>query len=393
MKKSIFVVSSGKAYQQAEEIAAILAEEPGVDPEPWREEFNTGDITFLRIAAVARTAAGVVVVASPDDASTALDEDGQAFAVQVPRPNVVFEYGYFVSALGLGRVLLCHYKHAHLPSDLAGITTVEMGPWPATEPIDAANRWKIKTWARGLPPYALSELQQEIATYTQKLQELRDSYRDVLDGKVEHSRRNVWFQLDIVEERLKDAELATRSTQLCLLGVNATGPLHQGRELVLQLLRAGGTLRLLLLDPTCAAFRRRCDDEGDTSGRIAAEFRASLCIMLDIIAQTGSSRHIEIRLHERYPSRSLIMIDAERDDGIILDNPYPKVKGTRGIEGQMFPLVQRGRTAAGYEFNVDHFTQLWASARRVGLRPTRPASDAWAFEEQCAAPPPPGTSE
>lgn len=40
IKKSIFIVSSGKAYEPAEQIAAILEGVPGVKPVLWRDEFR-----------------------------------------------------------------------------------------------------------------------------------------------------------------------------------------------------------------------------------------------------------------------------------------------------------------------------------------------------------------
>lgn len=386
MAKKIFIVSSGKAYDKAEEIAAILAEQPDIEPALWREEFKSGDITFTRIAKVAGEVAGAVVVASPDDRSTIQDESGNEQAVSVPRANVLFEYGFFVSALGLSRVMLCRYQPAYLPSDLAGVTHIDMGKWPMGPKIDAAKKLRIKTWARELPPQTLGELKLEIAHYEQRLRELRATYQDALDGKVEFKRRNLWFQLDVLEEKLKDAERASQPAELCILGVNATGPLHQGRELLLRLLNYGGKLRLLLLDPTHVVFQRRSDDEHDSVGRITAELNASLYILMDIVFRVRSSNservpNVEIRLHDQYPMQSLLMFNPDREDGIVLDNPYPAEKGKRGVEGEMYPLVQRGRTSPGYKYNLENFRKLWDSARSVALveRATRLQIAEWPF--------------
>jgi hypothetical protein len=261
-----------------------------------------------------------------------------------------------------------------------------MGRWPAPGEIDARTVLRIKDWARGLPAASLSELKREIEHYENRLHELRQEYKDVLDGKVEQSKRNISFQLEIVEEKLAEDKRAKAQGDVWILGVNATGPLHQGREIFIRLLRDNGRLRILLLDPSLQVFEDRCDHENDRVGRISAELNASVCILLDILSQLEAAdgfqrSSVEVRLHGNFPDRSLIMVDCERDDGIVLENPYPPLKGMRGVEGPMYPLVQRGRTTRGYLENVRYYKGLWEKARSVALaqRTHRPRITEWPF--------------
>ncbi|HWR96925.1 MAG TPA: TIR domain-containing protein [Candidatus Methanoperedens sp.] len=369
MPKEVFLASSSEGREAAERIAAVLEDVPGVKSRLWYKEFHSGDITFVRIQELSREVAGAIIVATPDDDSVIRGE-----AARVPRSNVVFEYGFLSSSLGLSRVALCRYDTVHIPSDLGGVTYIPMGRWPSKE-IDAQATVKIKDWARDLPQDALGGLAAEIQHYEGRLKELRHTYGDVLDGKVEQSRRNISFQLEVLEEKLRRTRAEGRPSSVSILGVNATGPLHQGRELMIQLLREGGNLRLLTLDPDSVAFRDRCDHEYDSVGRIGAELQASFFILLDILDQLRgrspdgpAEPNVEVRLHHRNPDRSLIIIDEGRDDGIVLENPYPALRGTRGVQGQMYPLVQRGRTTRGYLENVKYFDKLWGSAATVKVR-------------------------
>lgn len=70
-----------------------------------------------------------------------------------PRANVLFEYGYLSAMLTRGRVALCRYTTAELPSDFAGMTDVPMGPFEITKPLDAQARARLKSWATELPVY------------------------------------------------------------------------------------------------------------------------------------------------------------------------------------------------------------------------------------------------
>src|SRR5262245_45359107 len=115
--KEIFIGSSKEALHQVDQVVAVLSEVDGVKPLPWTECFKLGDITFLGIENIASRVAGAVFLATPDDDSIIREQQ-----VRTPRANVLFEYGYLTATLTRGRVALCRYADAELPSDFAGVT-------------------------------------------------------------------------------------------------------------------------------------------------------------------------------------------------------------------------------------------------------------------------------
>jgi predicted nucleotide-binding protein len=144
--KDIFIGSSKEALEHAGQVATALSEVQGVRPLLWTECFKLGDITFLGIETLARRVAGAVFLATPDDDSIIRDQ-----RVRTPRANVLFEYGYLTATLTRGRVALCRYAGAELPSDFAGVTYVPMGAFEPATPLDHQARARLKSWATELP--------------------------------------------------------------------------------------------------------------------------------------------------------------------------------------------------------------------------------------------------
>jgi hypothetical protein len=144
--KEIFVGSSKEALGAAMQVVEALAEIKDVKPLLWTECFKLGDITFLGIENIARRVAGAVFLATPDDDSIIREQ-----RVKTPRANVLFEYGYLTATLARGRVALCRYAGAELPSDFAGVTYVPMGPFEPAGVLDHQARARLKSWASELP--------------------------------------------------------------------------------------------------------------------------------------------------------------------------------------------------------------------------------------------------
>lgn len=179
-----------------------------------------------------------------------------------------------------------------------------------------------------------------LAKGDQNFADLHKKYVELLDGKAEHSTRKISLQLEILEDKISEVKNSGRNPDVWILGINATGPLHQGREILIGLLKNGGKLRILLLNPTQPVFGKRSDRERDRVGRITAELFASFYILMDIMSQLKSVdesllRNVEVRLHQKCPDRSLIMVNSEDQDRIVLMNRYPPEEGTRGVEGEM----------------------------------------------------------
>ena len=143
--KEIFIGSSSEALDQAKQVAAVLAEIDGVKPVLWTECFKVGDLTFQAIENLARRVAGAVFLATPDDDSVIREQ-----RVRTPRANVLFEYGYLTAILTRGRVALCRFAGAELPSDFAGVTYVPMGAFDRAQPIEHQARARLKSWANEL---------------------------------------------------------------------------------------------------------------------------------------------------------------------------------------------------------------------------------------------------
>lgn len=178
-----------------------------------------------------------------------------------------------------------------------------------------------------------------------------------------------------VTENLKLMRSARES--IWLLGINALGPLHQGREILIKHLDENKSVRVLLLDPASDAFFRRVqfeeyhEKEGRMvhSGRLVAEFGASLGILRDIVNFTRNDHLLELRLHGHDPSESLVIVDsASPDHAICHYNPYPPEKQTRGVCGPNFSFSNNNGTG-GSEFGrcIGRFTELWESAQRVEI--------------------------
>ena len=164
---------------------------------------------------------------------------------------------------------------------------------------------------------------------------MRRAYDAVVDGRILQKQRKISYQLESVDQKIRDIRFSSEIPQLWILCINATGPLHQGREIIIDVLKNGGSVRVLLLDPIHNIFDCRTEVEHDYVGRISAELLASVYILLDILHQVGgtegAAERLELRFHHEPPNRSLIMVNCEQENGLVLANTYPAKKpGPRG---------------------------------------------------------------
>jgi Predicted nucleotide-binding protein containing TIR-like domain len=95
-----------------------------------KEQPNQGRTIIEKYEASADEVAFAVVLLTPDDFGSAVNEAGQT---QRARQNVIFELGYFAGKLGRGRVCLLRKGNVEIPSDLFGVVYTEM---------DNAEGWK-----------------------------------------------------------------------------------------------------------------------------------------------------------------------------------------------------------------------------------------------------------
>jgi len=227
-----------------------------------------------------------------------------------------------------------------------------------------------------------------IAEGKEKYDNLHVKYKELLYTKAEQSKRKISFQLAAIDDKISEIKNSDRTPSLWILGINAIGPLHQGREMLISLLKKGGKLRLLLLDPTDPVFKKRSDKEGDHVGRISAELYASFYILMDIMSQLKSEdetllTNVEVKLHNKYPDRSLLMVNCDEPDGVVLENPYPNRKETRGVEGETFPLEKHGKTKKAYVDDVAYYKGLWKGADlvKISVPDMHPKIHEWPFRK------------
>jgi hypothetical protein len=148
--RRIFIGSSTEALGQVSRVSGILHNAFGTDVQiiEWSQAFEPGVFTLEAIEHLAKNVSGAILLATPDDASVIRDQN-----VMVPRANVMFELGYFAAVLGRKRTALCKYQDVTLPTDLNGVTYINMGRFSNDNPnFDISNQAldKILSWARAL---------------------------------------------------------------------------------------------------------------------------------------------------------------------------------------------------------------------------------------------------
>lgn len=202
----------------------------------------------------------------------------------------------------------------------------------------------------------------------------------------------------------KDIDLFKKSREaIWILGINALGPLHKGREDLLQALKRGVEIHVLIMNPDSQAFYERVRKEeyipelNVISGRLKDELQASVSICIDIknFIDLESKKmpdrkfgRILLRQHSEKPTKSLIIIDPHLPEGVCNVNLYPTQDQKRGLTGGQRTLStntqkenenggknEKNRTiSAGLrmdtnEFieNVEGFLKLWKSAKKIDL--------------------------
>jgi hypothetical protein len=153
----IFVGSSTEGQRYARAVLAALenaererrtATSPSIELRAWWHEdvFKAGEVFIESLEREAASATAAVLVFSPDDDASIREQ-----SVKVPRDNVVFEYGMFVSLLRRPRVAIVQVDDARLPTDISGVAVIRLAAGTDDDDlIDTATR-KLGSWLRGLP--------------------------------------------------------------------------------------------------------------------------------------------------------------------------------------------------------------------------------------------------
>ena len=157
--------------------------------------------------------------------------------------------------------------------------------------------------------------------------------------------------------------------RLRIMGVNALGVLHRHRLDLLAILRQGGSVDVLLLDPNGKAFPRRPDLEAKRDGRVPnrllKEMEASLAILRDIlhilldeseedIAAIG--QRFRIRLYDHEARVSMLFAETEAGASLLRrDLPALPQVTTEPAEGMLYDSDRN----AAYGRNLRRFAEVW----------------------------------
>ena len=156
LKRRIFIGSSSEGLARAREIAQLIASDT-TTAQLWSGIFEPGYLTFEALEEMLAEADAAVFIATPDDKAVIR---GRTLAV--PRANVLLEFGLVAGRLGRHNIAICQYGGTELPSDLKGLTVIEMDPTdtPPDAPTTFADDFRrhsveqLKAWSAGLLPTA-----------------------------------------------------------------------------------------------------------------------------------------------------------------------------------------------------------------------------------------------
>lgn len=187
---------------------------------------------------------------------------------------------------------------------------------------------------------------------------IRNFYNEYL--LQQKKRRDIAQDVSLIEK--------SKST-VDILGINALGPIHSGREKLIDFLNKNGKVRILLLDPSSKAFSERERKEelhnGFIAGRLREEYRASIGICKDIINFTDFKKNIEIRGHDQTPHMALVISDRDEDHAVLNCNIYPLEDNVRGLTGRHKLNISKSDRESHFSEYIGHFVELWEGATAI----------------------------
>jgi predicted nucleotide-binding protein len=117
-KTTIFVGSSLEAKTQAKTLIKHFTSATVVFL-PWWDCFTPGNLLLNDLENARRKIDAALILLTPDIAATVRGNQ-----VALPNQNVLFELGYFFSALGASKIALMKYAATSIPKDLDGYTHI-----------------------------------------------------------------------------------------------------------------------------------------------------------------------------------------------------------------------------------------------------------------------------
>lgn len=115
-RRDIFIGYCSSSDALAENIKSFVTS-AGATVLDWRTDFSLGRSVLDEITEASRRCSAGIFLFTRDDA---LSDGSASIDKAVPRDNVVFEAGYFMSLKGAKRVLIVRENGAKMPADLGG---------------------------------------------------------------------------------------------------------------------------------------------------------------------------------------------------------------------------------------------------------------------------------
>jgi hypothetical protein len=190
--------------------------------------------------------------------------------------------------------------------------------------------WNLRDLLRGASEQEnLEDLQQHADRFAEVYLEALKS----ADAGVFISSRNIAVVMHAIDRAMHSIKV---------VGINALGPLHQGREKLLEVLDRGGQVSVGVMNPFRDTFAQRQREEGQVlrsgrlSTRLAMEWIASFGILRDLeLFRDGGQ--LDAWTYDEYPHGSIVIVDEE----LAQYNPY---RGERAETGGKKAQVGRGVT-------------------------------------------------
>ena len=165
-----------------------------------------------------------------------------------------------------------------------------------------------------------------------------------------------------------------------ILGINALGLLHAHEARLLSILRNGGTVEVLLLNPESAEFRKRRNLEekrkGRVSNRLLAEMEASVAILQDMLnlllnqhehdIETLKDR-FQVRYYSSKADKSLLFVVTQATKSVLHRKLLDTSRLSADPSNYSLVTVERGTENEDYSSRQKAFKRIWKKAEIVSL--------------------------
>lgn len=178
----------------------------------------------------------------------------------------------------------------------------------------------------------------------------------------------VYSPKKIFESRLKVnmAEFISEAKDsLDICGICCIEPIHEGRAKIMELLRQGRKVRVLIANPDSDAFKKRVFLEEKHiksigKSRILFELKSTLANIKDI--ETTVGKDIEVRFFDSKPECSIVIVNNKK----FLYNKYGEKPGEYGSSKKTFFVDSTMYPSEAEEIRTV-FEKIWSSAKPISI--------------------------